>query len=774
MEWLNDNELLFFPCILSADEDDKKPRIKGWQKLKKSSIVQLNERVGVPTGTKSGFTVIDIDVKDMGLEVWKLITKKYDIDSIFYGAIQVRTQHGGIHYYMEYDETLKNSSKLVKLLDKENGKFIDIGIDIRNDGGYIIAPPSQGYTFINEFKQENLRKIPNWFKTLITQPIKYEDGEYKFITELDRLRHLPVKCGYEQPLTITSSYKFEPSFFKDMLYKLDKRRYETYDEWIKVCFATGSVAQKTGVNLLDVLKDWSAQSKKYNPQMVEQLYHEANNKLSIGSIWYWIKEDNFEEYNNLITQHNRLYNIVYYYEDYVKLIEEYKKNRILSVSIVKQYLKDSIKKVINGGNHIYFSVSVGVEIPEYVRLNGDPTKCINFKFKEKEGDDDEIPLAAIFSYMETHNELDTYDRLDYIPYLVSPNTKGRNVLNLFKPFPFQYKPEYTDEDKEQDFKNIEPLLNHVKFVCGDDEQIYKYYMNYIAHTFQKPDEKPEVFCAFIAKMGIGKDAFSYDFLSQLFGTWNCIRVSELGDMLSKFNKQFEGKLWYVISELQDKERVGNISTLKAVITNKTKNIEPKGKDVYTILDFGRYTGFGNIRNCLSISPDDRRFVITENTEKPKPRDYYDNLYTMIKNKKIQQSFFDYITHYDISSFNPRVLPETHFKLELQHNSIHNAIRFIIDELHISSMDKNTTANDLFDSYTNWANNNGETKKSNKKNFIMKIQEVGITTYRSKKDLTSKVRKVRLNRKKIIQALKDNFKYEMKHDEESDNDGTDEE
>lgn len=76
---------------------------------------------GAPCGEKNGFMVIDIDVKGDGLETAKTLD--------FSDTLIVQTPSGGFHAYYQYDNRSKNLKTTVGVLP---------GIDIRNDGSYVV------------------------------------------------------------------------------------------------------------------------------------------------------------------------------------------------------------------------------------------------------------------------------------------------------------------------------------------------------------------------------------------------------------------------------------------------------------------------------------------------------------------------------------------------------------------------------------------------------------------------------------------------------------
>lgn len=110
---------------------DKRPLLASWKQYqeKPASDEQIelwwtehpDANVGVVTGKVSGVTVVDIDTYKGG-----------DI-SKFPETYTVRTGNGGYHLYYIYEAGLTISANAYAHLP---------GVDIRNDGGFVVAPPS--------------------------------------------------------------------------------------------------------------------------------------------------------------------------------------------------------------------------------------------------------------------------------------------------------------------------------------------------------------------------------------------------------------------------------------------------------------------------------------------------------------------------------------------------------------------------------------------------------------------------------------------------------
>jgi hypothetical protein len=117
----------------------KHPRVSRGLKEASRDLAKIEEwfgekappaNIGVVTGEISGITVIDIDVGEgkFGADSWAEAIKDHGEPV----TLMSETGSGGMHVIFSYNSALKTASNVL-------GK----GIDSRNDGGYIVAPPSR-------------------------------------------------------------------------------------------------------------------------------------------------------------------------------------------------------------------------------------------------------------------------------------------------------------------------------------------------------------------------------------------------------------------------------------------------------------------------------------------------------------------------------------------------------------------------------------------------------------------------------------------------------
>jgi hypothetical protein len=210
---------IYFPISFNPFYNTKKEKIDkraklpiGWDKTSATKEGLTNK--ALLTGKASGISVIDFDNLDSYNKCLELIP---ELQSTY----KVKTKNG-FHLYFEYNESLKTTTDCFTLP----------GIDIRNDGGCAIAPPSS-YTFENiTYKYEEIEgdivPIPNELLKLITQKgLKEQEQEEPFV--------------YTPTIVITDLVQ--------LVRMLSVRRATDYTDWRNVGFGLYNILGKDGLNL---------------------------------------------------------------------------------------------------------------------------------------------------------------------------------------------------------------------------------------------------------------------------------------------------------------------------------------------------------------------------------------------------------------------------------------------------------------------------------------------------------------------------------------------
>lgn len=123
--------------------------------------------VGVATGARSGIFVVDEDPHAGGDESMIVLTQKY---GPFPETLRSQTGHGGTHYVFKYPG--KHVKNLV------SNPSLGVGIDVRGDAGYIVAPPSslgegQDYRWLEGADAPS--EASEWIVQKVTGPLAHHD-----------------------------------------------------------------------------------------------------------------------------------------------------------------------------------------------------------------------------------------------------------------------------------------------------------------------------------------------------------------------------------------------------------------------------------------------------------------------------------------------------------------------------------------------------------------------------------------------------------------------
>lgn len=148
--------------------EDKRPALKEWKPLQQKAIENsedlftgklVNSKttiygLGVITGSVNGnLEVIDIDTKnDIKGGIWEALKEQIEnkLPSLIGQFLIVQTKSGGYHIYYR-SETIEGN---LKLANNSKGEAI---LETRGEGGYVVAPPTPGYTI----KQGDYNSIPD-------------------------------------------------------------------------------------------------------------------------------------------------------------------------------------------------------------------------------------------------------------------------------------------------------------------------------------------------------------------------------------------------------------------------------------------------------------------------------------------------------------------------------------------------------------------------------------------------------------------------------------
>ena len=280
--------------------------------------------LAIRTGEINNLIVIDID----NIEHWeKLLNDNNEKEP---DTVKVVSGSGGIHYYFQYDKDLEE----IKSKDHCFGKEYDI--DIKTNGGCVIAPPTKYYN-------ENLKKEVEYkwaTNTNCTNCTEHSKNDYnivagtksifdyevktmpKWIKNLLLNRQIEIKMGKDkirdnnkefiigdkkniselENLEISqedSELNFTISDIECLVDMLNENRNNSYNDWLNV----GMCLYNINKQYLLLWMKWSQQSEKYEEGACEdkwKSFKKEKDGLKIGSLLLWAKHDNPHKYEEFM------------------------------------------------------------------------------------------------------------------------------------------------------------------------------------------------------------------------------------------------------------------------------------------------------------------------------------------------------------------------------------------------------------------------------------------------------------------------------------------
>jgi hypothetical protein len=455
----------------------------------------------------------------------------------------------------------------------------------------------------------------------------------------------------------------------ELLNNLDFFRCNDYKEWSIV----GMALYNDGYDI-KLYREFSKRSKKYTlgcEIKKWQQFKDFDNPITSASLWYYLSRDNNEKYIELrdkVDSKNYDFKIDITEDEF----DEKTMYKLMMTDIKDFGLTDYEHRFFNKSksfqyfNHYFFKT-----------LHNNMVFNIEFKGKRKHINKIDILAYTAFIYEQgikrfnfINNWIDSIDKQCYSKIDFAPNTNKKNIFNLFNGFNYQ------DENKHFNLNDIQPLLNHILYLCNEDKEVYEYVLNWISHIIQKPQRKTETALVFYShKEGIGKNIFT-TILKKMFDGYVATDM-KLDKLVGKFNSNLAGKLLIIADEITPTAKELN-NELKNIITRDEVGIEYKGKDVIMMADHSNYIFTTNNENAFRITEEDRRYCMIECPTIKKELEYFNNLYPLIQNDTIIKQLFNYFLTKDISVIDPRNIPLTDYKKRTQQHNLGYHIKMIIE------------------------------------------------------------------------------------------------
>lgn len=265
---------------------------------------------------------------------------------------------------------------------------------------------------------------------------------------------------------------------------------------------------------------------------------------------------------------------------------------------------------------------------------------------------DKKPMPGVKAWALSDNKFKggaSVDSVGWFPGKLDPTYtyNGMTYVNTWKPS--HIIPRKT---------NIDAFLNHINFIFPDEGQA-DIFLDYLAHTFQKPWERPTWSVLHVSQFeGLGR-GLVHSLISSICGRAGTnVKLSDMVNL--PYNGYMFQTLWAGIEEVSQQATKLGAEVLKELITVTESNINDKYAPYrYGVPIFTRFFFMTNNPDAMQINDSERRFWVCGPCAmeyRPQKPNYYMELAQTFARQDFKAGVLEYLLTRDISKFNAGMCP----------------------------------------------------------------------------------------------------------------------
>ena len=395
----------------------------------------------------------------------------------------------GRHYYIKL-QRYEFFKKQLKINNSELDIITDYISENINREMYNFAPSDNADIMISFFED----------KHALFKKLDYVPQTTNTETDIKKIKKIEKEFSDNVPISINDDdiEKIEKNELFKIIDKLDVKQFTNHKEWCS--FMYFMVNQSRGADIMDYLEkvnEFLSKLENYDESGNMRFFMDNRNKTisnNTGLIYKWLKRDNIEYYNKIVSSINTNFD----------LVEFNKKKDYLTK---KLYFEKFVFKVLVSGKPIFFYKIVKKD--EFKEYTEDTLKTT---FKHLKYLDMENKQKNFMTKWTDDAEIKYYEDINFYPLPVKVPDNEYNLYNGLR--------------AEKDLKEIEStgdisrILKHIFYLCGEDQTNANYLINMMAHRVKYPGVLPKVAIVMRSAQGVGKNLLSDFFGNCILGTLN--------------------------------------------------------------------------------------------------------------------------------------------------------------------------------------------------------------------------------------------------------------
>jgi len=559
----------------------------------------------------------------------------------------------------------------------------------------------QGDIICNTLMETDSKQIFNNEIVKVSQEDIFKIAKFKF--EKSRIKNENENEINEIKSFTYAKYENNVDELEEIVMNIPVKYADNWTEWIKII----SILKK--YNFYDLSKSFSKKSK----QFIEERYNNDYNSASftdygIGTIHFYSKE-NKTSYDKIINKYKKL------------KIDQDKQNKIenaeLEYSKIEEEFNNNHFKIVN--KNLFIKEEKNDKLITFTPKNfKDAYLHLTYEGVNKKTGE-VINQAFIEKYMKANPNMRKYTDMD-----TYPDTSKCPVdnYNLWRKFDVEKITEY-----EEDNLGLKFILNHIKILCNHQMEVYEYVLDFLAHMFQKPQEKAGIFVLFISKQGTGKGLL-FELLGNMLGNDKVFETpTPERDVWGSHNSRMMNSYLVNLEELKFLATKGSEGIFKNYITQPKMLINPKGKDQIEITSYHRFIGSMNPEDSdiplKTVEGDRRNLLIRCSDETKGDVEYFNEFIKLINSKNLQKTFYNYLMKRpDADLFRSKKIPITEYQSDIKEAFECVVLKFIKDNILENTLfTKLYKSSDLYKIFCQYKTEQGISFDLSHTSFSLKIK-----------------------------------------------------
>lgn len=252
---------------------------------------------------------------------------------------------------------------------------------------------------------------------------------------------------------------------------------------------------------------------------------------------------------------------------------------------------------------------------------------------------------------------------EYLPYTyrrpIDP-VLSRTVFNEFTPYRYD-RTAMTWKPSDENMLKLRLFLYHVFLICGEELNVYNYFVQYLAHIIQYPASKEGIITTLFGNQGCGKDIF-LSVLKSILGE-KCGETTNPDTIMGNFNAQIKGTIIYCLNEATKTSGVGEfLEKIKSLATEEHLIVNQKYREQESCKVYVRLFRFTNNSVNIDIkdNTDRRNFLIRCSARMVNNAAYFDVLANLAIDEPFLITLMWFLQRVDVESFFHIPRPRTHY------------------------------------------------------------------------------------------------------------------